>query len=170
MGRGVGYCNYFDPFPTRLITEVIFLCPLPVRFASQYKAKIMRYLINFKWEKRFSLSNDNSEIITHFVVVWTVSRFLDASVFLLVTDLDTYYRIHIQSGQLSRFYDGQTYLQITSEIISACIRWSNLCPGSFMKTKAPFYFTETAKLTNLFWNVLSCVNFHNLKILNVELS
>lgn len=49
---------------------------------------------------------------THLVVVRTVGAFLDAGVFFLVAYLDTDDRVHVQSGQLPRFDDRHTHLEV----------------------------------------------------------
>lgn len=49
---------------------------------------------------------------THLVVVRTVGAFLYAGVFFLVAYLDADDRVHVQSGQLPRFDDRHTHLEV----------------------------------------------------------
>ena len=50
----------------------------------------------------------------YFVVIRTVGRLFDARVFLLVANLNADDRVHVETGQLSRFDHRNAHLHVTS--------------------------------------------------------
>ena len=53
-------------------------------------------------------------LMFYFVVIRTVGRLFDARVFLLVANLNADDRIHVETGQLSRFDHRNAHLHVTS--------------------------------------------------------
>ena len=68
-----------------------------------------KYIPNFEmvisYSKMFSKQVDLEILPSYLVIIWTVGWFFHAGVFLLVPNLHTNHRIHVQTCQLPCLYD-----------------------------------------------------------------